>query len=169
MRYMEQGHTLISDKCCLGCPVKLWMQGSTFFYTAWRLPNRNYLLLLFGFIPWQLQRNDLLFVMLPAGQKELQVPGWIRFVMAGAEIIRYWSAHIASGGITECIRHQINLLFVDVDNAHDSTMQEEQLVSDTYRYSAWDDRHKYRHSHLSRYPEPLQGHKISIRDDDRGQ
>lgn len=118
-------------------------------------------------IPRQLQRNDILFVMIPTGEKGLQVKGW-NLVSNG----RRWdnpilSAHIANGGNYGMYPAPgSSLLFLDIDNA-DAFHQAggETLVSDTYRYSAWSDRQKYRAIvECSDIPDHFRGHKISIRD-----
>ena len=121
-------------------------------------------------IPRQLRRDDLFFVMLPAGQKGLQVPGWNKVCNGRRWDNPILSAHIASGGnVGMYPAPGSNLLFVDVDNA-DAFHQAggETLVSDTYQYSAWKDRNKYRAIvTCSDIPNHFRGHKISIRDDDQ--
>lgn len=120
-----------------------------------------------GFIPTQLQRNDILYVLIDGGKKGPTQPGW-NLVSNG----RRWdnpilSAHVASGGNYGVYPAPgSSLLFLDIDNTE--TFHQAGggiLVSDTYRYSAWPRKNKYRAiMECSDIPDHFRGHRVSIRD-----
>ncbi|HWQ65409.1 MAG TPA: hypothetical protein VN372_00920 [Methanospirillum sp.] len=117
-------------------------------------------------IPWQLQRDDLLFVLIPRGEKGLQVKGWNK-VCNGLK--RYDSRlinHLQAGGNYGYFPSPgSSLLSIDVDHAeqfHQAGGAE--LVGATFRYSAWPDRQKYRAVvECPDIPDHFRGHKVSIK------
>lgn len=118
------------------------------------------------FIPWQLRRDDLLFVLLPAGQKGLEVPGWNRVCNGRRWDNPILSAHLGGGGNYGMYPAPgSNLLFLDIDDAGSfHAAGGADIVGDTYRYSAWDDRHKYRAiMECSDVPGCWYGRKTSIK------
>ncbi|HWQ66404.1 MAG TPA: hypothetical protein VN372_06000 [Methanospirillum sp.] len=100
----------------------------------------------FSPLPWQLQRDDLLFVLIPKGEKGPRSPGWNRTDMGlrGQDPRLY--QHIRDGGNYGYYPAPGSLLLsLDVDDADSFHLAGgEDLVRNTYRYSAWPDRHKYR-------------------------
>jgi hypothetical protein len=122
-----------------------------------------------SFIPWQLKRDDLLFVLIPAVEKGLQVKGW-NLVSNGR---RYdnpiLAAHLQAGGNYGYYPAPgSSILSVDVDDAgqfHKAGGGD--IVGETFRYSAWADRNKYRAIvQCQDMPAHFAGHKISIKDTD---
>jgi hypothetical protein len=97
-------------------------------------------------IPPQLQREDLLFVAIPRGQKGPITPGW-NLVQNGLRWDDpYLISHLEAGG--NCGFYPApnsNILLLDIDDAgkfHEAGGHE--LVEGTFMYSAWPDRHKFR-------------------------
>lgn len=117
-------------------------------------------------IPWQLQRDDLRFVLIPRGEKGLQVKGW-NLVSNGLKgydprLIK----HLQAGGNYGYYPAPGSpVLSIDVDTAdifHQAGGAE--IVRDTFRYSAWQDRQKYRAIvECPDIPEHMRGHKVSIK------
>ena len=117
-------------------------------------------------IPAQLRRDDLLFVLVPAGEKGPKYSGW-NLVENGC---RYDAPRLlehlkAGGNLGYYPAPGSSLLNIDVDDAaafHQAGGDE--LVGNTYRYSAWPDRHKYRAVvECPDMPALLMGRKFSIK------
>lgn len=118
-------------------------------------------------VPWQMQREDLLFILIPAGEKSPVEKGW-NIVSHGK---RYddpiLTTHLQRGGNYGYYPVSGSfLLSLDIDNAQVfHATGGENLVSGTFRYSAWAGWHKYRAIiHCPDIPGHFRGHKLSIRD-----
>ena len=117
-------------------------------------------------IPWQYQRDNLCFILLPAGEKGPKTPGWNLvsngkrwddpILIAHLERDKNYGCYPAPGS---------SLLNIDVDDAdafHKAGGAE--LVGETYRYSAWPDRQKYRAVvECPGMPSLWMGHKSEIK------
>jgi hypothetical protein len=117
-------------------------------------------------IPWQLQRDDLLFVLIPRGEKGLQQKGWNQVINGLKGYDPRLIKHLQAGGNYGYYPAPgSSLLSVDVDNAeqfHHAGGAD--LVRNTFRYSAWPDQQKYRAIVECRdIPVHMRGHKISIK------
>jgi hypothetical protein len=117
-------------------------------------------------IPWQLQRDDILFVLIPRGEKGLQVKGW-NLVSNGLKgydprLIKHLQA---GGNYGYYPAPGSSLLSIDVDNAEQFHQAGgEDIISGTFRYSAWPDRKKYRAIvECLDMPGHFAGHKTSIK------
>ena len=97
-------------------------------------------------IPTKLRREDLLFLPIPRGEKGPKTPGW-NLVKNGLR----WDdpqlvVHLERGGNYGMYPSpESDILMLDIDDAggfHEAGGLD--LVGETYRYSAWTDRHKYR-------------------------
>lgn len=114
-------------------------------------------------IPWQIRRDDLLFVLLPRGEKGLQTRGW-NLVENGR---RYDDldllAHLKDGGNYGFYPAPGSpVLLLDVDDA-DRFHAAGGTVGNTFGYSAWPDLHKYRAVvTCTDYPRAWDGRKTSI-------
>lgn len=118
-------------------------------------------------IPWQMQRDDLLFILIPHGEKGLQTRGW-NLTCNGKD----WNnsiliAHLQAGGNYGYYPAPgSSILSIDIDDAaafHQAGGED--LLSNTFRYSAWPDRHKYRALvECSDMPDHFRGHKVSVKD-----
>lgn len=117
-------------------------------------------------IPWQIQREDLIFVQIPAGEKGPIEKGWNRVSHGKRHDDPNVMAHLERGGNYGYYPAPgSDLLSLDVDDAERfHAAGGEDLVSGTFRYSAWTDRHKYRAIvHCPDIPGHFFGHKLSIR------
>ncbi len=97
-------------------------------------------------IPEQLQRTDILVVLLPPREKGVHTPGWNLVENGVKPYDPRLSHHVKAGGnLGFYPGPSSSLLILDVDIA-DTFHQAggDQLVEGTYRYSAWQDRKKYR-------------------------
>lgn len=97
-------------------------------------------------IPQQLRRDDLLFILIPAGQKGPVTAGW-NLVENGLR----WddqtlATHIETGGNVGCYpAPESQILFLDIDDASVfSGAGGDDIVSDTFQYSPHKDGLKYR-------------------------
>lgn len=116
-------------------------------------------------IPGQLQRDDLLFVKIPRGEKGLQTHGW-NLVANGK---RYDDpdllAHLERGGNYGLYPAPGSpVLLLDVDDADRfHAAGGDDLAADTFAYSAWPDLRKYRVVvTCADYPREWDGRKTSI-------
>lgn len=118
-------------------------------------------------IPWQMQRDDLLFVLIPAGEKGLQEKGWNLVSNGRRHDNPILSAHLQAGGNYGYYPAPgSSIVSIDVDHAeqfHQAGGGD--IVGETFRYSAWPDRNKYRAIvQCQDMPRHFTGHKISIKD-----
>lgn len=117
-------------------------------------------------IPWQLQRDDILFVLIPRGEKGLQVKGWNLVTNGLKGYDPRFIKHLQAGGNYGYYPSPgSSLLSIDIDHAEQFHLAGgAELVSTTYQYSAWLDRQKYRAVVECRdIPEHFKGHKVSIK------
>lgn len=120
-------------------------------------------------IPWQMQRPDLLYVQIPAGKKGPVTFGW-NLVSNG----KRWNdsiliAHLQAGGNYGYYPAPgSSVLSIDVDDASAFHLAGgSDLTSNTFRYSAWPDRRKYRAIiECSDMPDHFRGHKVSAKNSD---
>lgn len=117
-------------------------------------------------IPWQLQRDDLLFVLIPRGEKGLQQKGWNQVSNGLKGYDPLLIKHLQAGGNYGYYPAPgSSLLSVDVDCAeqfHQAGGAD--IVGDTFRYSAWTNRQKYRAViECLEIPAHMRGHKVSIK------
>ena len=116
-------------------------------------------------IPTKLRREDLLFLPIPRGEKGPITPGW-NLVKNGMR----WDdpqlvVHLERGGNYGMYPGpESDILMLDIDDAdkfYDAGGLD--LVGETYRYSAWEDRHKYRAVVTCQdIPEIWRGHKSPL-------
>lgn len=119
-------------------------------------------------IPRQMQRRDLVFVMVPAGEKGPVEKGWNKVSSGRQYDDPLLSLHLEQGGNYGYYPAPgSHLLSLDVDNAAAfHAAGGEALVSGTFQYSAWTDRHKYRAIvSCPDIPAHFFGHKVSVRDE----
>ncbi len=116
-------------------------------------------------LPAQLRRDDLLFVLVPAGEKGPKYSGW-NLVENG---YRYDDSrlleHLESGGNIGCYPAPgSDLILMDIDDAEEfSRLGGDALVEGTLKYSAWEDLKKYRAVvTCSDIPAFWRGHKASM-------
>lgn len=116
-------------------------------------------------IPTQLQRDDIRFIMLMPRSKVPIVSAWNEPKNALKGYDPNLSKHLkASGNYGIYPDVDSNLLFLDIDLAYEfHAAGGLQLVADTYQYSAWPDRSKYRAIITCRdIPIELRGHKSNV-------
>ncbi|MCA1915142.1 hypothetical protein [Methanospirillum hungatei] len=119
-------------------------------------------------IPWQMQREDLLYVMVPAGEKGPTYKGWNLVSQGRRHDDPILAVHLLHGGNYGYYPAPCSdLLSLDVDDAdtfHGAGGKD--LVRETFRYSAWPDRRKYRAIiSCPDIPDHYRGHKLPIRSD----
>ena len=117
-------------------------------------------------IPWQMQCENLLYVLIPVGEKGPTEKGWNQLSQGRHVSDPMLALHLKLGGNYGYYPAPgSDILSIDVDDAvsfHDAGGEE--LVRDTFRYSAWPDWHKYRAIvHCPDIPTHFFGHKLSIR------
>ena len=97
-------------------------------------------------IPTQLQRDDICFIPIPRGEKGPKIPEWNKPGNTQKWDSSKLEAHLKSGGNYGMYPAMgSDLLFIDIDNADEfSHAGGTDLVGETYQYSAWPDKHKYR-------------------------
>lgn len=97
-------------------------------------------------IPSQLQRDDLLFVTIPAGQKGPVATGWNLVENGLRWEDKILAAHINNGGNIGCYPAPgSQILFIDIDDASVfSGAGGDDIVADTFQYSPHKDGQKYR-------------------------
>lgn len=116
-------------------------------------------------IPEQLRRDDLLFVLVPGGEKGPKYSGW-NLVKNGFR----WNdpalnEHLERGGNIGCYPAPgSDLILLDIDDDEEFHRHGGgALVEGTLKYSAWDDLKKYRAiCTCSDIPEYWRGHKASL-------
>lgn len=113
-----------------------------------------------------MQREGLLYVRVPAGEKGPTEKGWNQLPQGRCYSDPVLALHLEHGGNYGYYPAPgSDILSIDVDDAeafHDAGG--ENLVRDTFRYSAWPDWHKYLAIvHCPDIPFHFCGHKLSIR------
>lgn len=116
-------------------------------------------------IPDQLRREDLIFILVPAGEKGPKTPGW-NLVKNGLR----WNdpaliEHLSSGGnVGFYPSPESDIILMDIDDAEEFHRHGGgSLVEGTLKYSAWDDLKKYRAIvTCSDMPTFWRGHKTSM-------
>lgn len=117
-------------------------------------------------IPRQMQREDLLYVMVPAGEKGPTYKGWNLVSQGRRSDDPILAVHLQHGGNYGYYPAPgSDILSLDVDDRgtfHAAGGKD--LVRETFRYSAWPDWHKYRAIvSCPDIPAHFRGHKLSIR------
>jgi hypothetical protein len=119
-------------------------------------------------IPRQMQREDLLYVLVPAGEKGPTLKGWNQVSQGRRHDDPILAVHLQHGGNYGYYPASgSDILSLDVDNAEAfHAAGGKDLVRETFRYSAWPDWHKYRAMvSCPDIPVHYRGHKLSIRND----
>lgn len=119
-------------------------------------------------IPWQMRSEDLLYVLVPAGEKGPTLKGWNLVSQGRRHDDPVLAAHLQKGGNYGYYPAPgSDILSLDIDHAdafHQAGGQD--LIRETFRYSAWPDWQKYRALvHCPDIPVHYRGHKLPIRND----
>ncbi len=115
-----------------------------------------------------MQREDLLYVLIPSGEKGPTEKGWNQISQGKRSDNPILTAHLQHGGNYGYYPAPgSDILSLDIDDAETfHAAGGEDLVRETFRYSAWPDWHKYRAIvHCPDIPVHYRRHKLSIRSD----
>lgn len=119
-------------------------------------------------IPWQMQREDLRYVLVSAGEKGPTLKGWNQVSQGRRHDDPILALHLQHGenyGYYPASGSDIPSLDVDNRGTFHAAGGKD-LVRETFRYSAWPDWHKYRAIvSCPEIPVHYLGHRLSIRSD----
>lgn len=119
-------------------------------------------------IPWQMQREDLRYVLVSAGEKGPTLKGWNQVSQGRRHDDPILALHLQHGenyGYYPASGSDIPSLDVDNRGTFHAAGGKD-LVRETFRYSAWPDWHKYRAIvSCPDIPVHYLGHRLSIRSD----